>query len=98
MNFNTLETSAGNRRYQRDLVAFLKGIIRAEEADVFVVHINVQEATHFAILVAQMRLELRETRFQSVEQFIEIADGTVQMIQAFSVLPEGCGDRYQNVH
>ena len=53
--------AAGDRRDQHDLVALLEGVgVAAEEADVFVVDVNVDEPAELALLVLDLVAERGE--------------------------------------
>src|SRR4029077_1956573 len=61
--------AAGDRRDDRDLVAVLDGRVEVlEEADVFVVGEDVDEAPHLAAVVADALLDARELRLQVGDQ------------------------------
>lgn len=44
---------------QQNFVAFLEGIgLSAEESDVFLIHIDIEEAANLALIVAQVRPQI----------------------------------------
>ena len=59
--FALREGPAGDRRNDKNFIAILEGVLLvAEEADVFLVDVEVDEAAHLSLLVAQMRPQGRK--------------------------------------
>src|ERR1700674_356752 len=62
-----------DRGQQQNFVAFLESVgLSAKEADVFLVHINIEEAADLPFVVAQMRLQVGKFFVQDQEQLSEI--------------------------
>ena len=60
--------SARDRRHQQHFIPVLKRILRpAQKADVFLVHINVEEAADLSGLVAQVGLQFRKLLIEDGE-------------------------------
>ena len=58
---------ASDRRYQRYFITLLELIILAQKANVFIVYVNIQEATNVALIIAQVRLEIRKAGAQRIQ-------------------------------
>jgi len=68
--------SARDRRHQQYLIAILERIRGAsQEADIFLVHINIQEPPRLPRFIAQMRLQIGELPVEFREQLTEISRG-----------------------
>lgn len=66
----SLPCSACDRRHQKYLVAILEGVGRAaEEAHVFLIHIDIEEAPRLSCFIPQMWLQVGELRIEFREQF-----------------------------
>jgi hypothetical protein len=64
-----LPDAARNRRHKQNFVPLLEGVTgSAEEANVFFVHIDVEEAADLSSFVAQVRLQLRKLFIEDGEQ------------------------------
>src|SRR3954469_25625572 len=86
-----LDGSARNRGHKQYLVAFLEGIgLSAEEANIFLVHVDVEEATNLALIIAQVRLQLGEFLIQHREEFREIRGGAGDRTNSLGVTAQ-CG-------
>ena len=56
-----LNAAAGDRRHKKHFVSFLEGIVvPSEEADVFFIDVDVQEASNLSGFVPQVRFEFGE--------------------------------------
>ena len=73
---------SGNRRHQRYLVAFFEFVVFSEEANVFIVDINIQEAANIALFVAQVRLEFREAAAERVQKSSQVGAFTFAVVRA----------------
>src|SRR6476646_11865903 len=70
---HTTSGAAGYRWHQQHFVTILKRIsVSAQEADVFFVHIHIQEAADFSRLVAEMRFEIGELLVERGKKFSQI--------------------------
>ena len=68
-----LVRSARDRRHQQYLVAVLERVRSAtEEANVFLIHIDIQEAPRLSRFIPQMGLQVGELRVEIREQLTEI--------------------------
>ena len=71
-----LPLPARNRRHQQHLIPLLEGVAgSSQEADIFLIHIDVEETAHLAGLVAQVRLQLGKLLIEDGEQFFQIRRG-----------------------
>src|SRR5882757_8776427 len=62
--------AAGNRWHQQHFISVLKCVLgSAEEADIFFVHVDIQEASNLSRLIAQVRLQVRKLLVECGEQF-----------------------------
>src|SRR5207302_8735205 len=94
-----LVTAACDRRHQQHLISILECVARAtQESDVFLVHINIQEAAHLAGLVAQVRFEVGKFFVQGGEQFSEIGCATFHLSDSGGMMPQCTGDLYSDAH
>src|SRR6266849_10708125 len=85
--------SAGDGWYQQHLIPVLERIARAaEEADVFFVHIDVQEAADLAGIVAEVRFQCGELFVERGEKIVQVGRGTGQLGRAAGVAAQGAGD------
>jgi hypothetical protein len=62
----------------------------SQEADVFVVHVDVQKAADFALLIAQVRLQVGELLVKRREEFSEIG-GRAGNSSGAGRVPAQCG-------
>src|SRR5580704_8783291 len=94
-----LTSAARDRRHQQDFVSIAEDVCRAtEEADVFLVHVNIEEAAHLAGLVADMRLQFRKLLVQDREQFSQIRGRARDRAYARRVPPQGGWNLYCDRH
>src|ERR1700739_2617486 len=90
--------SAGNGRYQCYLISFFELVVFAQEADVLVIDINIQEATNVALFIAQVRLEVREAAAERIQQSSQVSTFTITVISAGSVPPKRARNGNFNAH
>src|SRR5260370_3125652 len=84
--------SAGDGGDEHDLVAVLEGVgCAAEEADVFVVDVDVNEAAELAIFAFDLGGEGWECLVDVGEEAREIFGGRVEVLAAVGVASEGGG-------
>src|ERR1700716_2778957 len=77
---------------EHDLVAILEGVgLAAEEADVFVVNVDVDEAAELAVFAFDLRGESRECLVDIGQKASEILSGGVELFAAIRVAGEGGG-------
>jgi hypothetical protein len=85
--------ATGDGRDQQDAVAILDGAgFAAEEADVFVVEIHVEELANLALVVADVAAEVGKFGGQLVQCFSNRDGATVDFRLAVGKAPEGCWD------
>src|SRR5262249_29663375 len=89
---------SGDRRHKRDLVPFLEFVILAQETNLFVVHVDVLKPQHMALFVTQVRLELRKTSGQGVQQTVQVASSAAILVSPFGMTPEGAGNGNCHAH
>src|SRR5260370_24008926 len=81
-----LSRTAGDGGDEHDLVAVLEGVgFAAEEADVFVVDVDVNEAAELAVFAFDLRGEGRECLVDVGEQARKISRGGVELFAAVGV-------------
>ncbi len=69
----TLARAAGDRRHQQDFISILKRVrLPAQKADIFFVHIHVEETANLAGFIAQVRLKIGELLIERGKQFSQI--------------------------
>src|SRR6266849_2523521 len=95
---SSLLSSAGNRRHESNLVAVFERIAGPKEANIFIVHIDIKEARHFAVLIAQMLFQLGKASSQSVQQIVQSCGRTVKMVESFGMSAKRGGNGYSHVH
>src|ERR1700750_1302116 len=84
--------AAGDGGDEHDLVAVLEGVgFAAEEADVFVVDVDVNEAAEFSVFAFDLGGEGRECLVYGGEKAREIFGGGVELFAAIGVAGEGGG-------
>src|ERR1035441_4244023 len=94
-----LACAAGDRRYEQDLIAVLKGVrSAAQKTDVFLVHINVQEAPHLSGFIPQMGLEIGKLRVEGGKQLTKIRGFTSQVRRARRQPPQRSWNLNSNAH
>ena len=59
---------ARNRRHQRYLISLFELVVFTQEANVFIIDINIQEAANIALFIAQVRLEIGKAAAERVQQ------------------------------
>ena len=98
--FAVRAAAAGDGGDHQHLIAVLEGILLvAEEADVFFVDIEVDEAAHLALLVAQMLSQGRKAGLDLRDQFGQI--GGVRLgsrARSVGVLLKCIGQQNSNGH
>src|SRR4029077_7519015 len=91
--------SAGDRRHQQNFVAFLKRVgWPAEKADVFFVHIDVQEAANLALVITQVRLEVGKLFVEHRKQFAEVGSCASDRSNSVGMTPQSGWDLYRYCH
>src|ERR1035438_4763617 len=91
VTYVALLRSARNRGDQQYFIAFLEGVrLSAEETDVFLVHINIQEAADLALVVAQVRLQVGKLLVKDGEQLSQVRCRAGDRSNSFGVAPQ-CG-------
>src|SRR5271154_6845184 len=89
---NSLLAAAGDGGDEHDLVAVLEGVgFAAEEADVFVVDVDVNEAAELSVVAFDLRGERGESLVDVGQEAGEVAGGGVEVLAAIGVAGEGCG-------
>ena len=91
--------AAGDRRDQHHLVPILKRVrIAAEETDVFVVDVDVDELAQLAVLVRDLGGERREGLIELGQQRGKVRCVGVEFLAAIGVAREGGGKHYFDGH
>jgi len=91
--------SARNRRDEENAIAFLEGAgFPAQEADVFLVEIDIEELADLALVVANMAAESREAGSKLVEGFRDGGGTTVDLRRALGEAAERRRDFDRNGH
>src|SRR5713101_6595964 len=91
--------SARNRRDEENAIAFLEGAgFPAEEADVFLVEIDIEELADLALVVANMAAESREAGSELVEGFRDGGGATVHSRRTLGEAAERSGNFDRNGH
>src|SRR5260370_1829437 len=91
--------SARNRRDEENAIAFLEGAgFPAQEADVFLVEINIEELADLALVVADVPAESREAGSKLVEGFRDGGGATVHPRRALGEAAKGGRDFDRNGH
>jgi hypothetical protein len=93
--------ATGDGRDQQDAVAILDGTgFTAQEADVFVVEIHVEELPNLALIVAHVAAQVGKFGSEFVEGFRDSDGATVDFGLAVRETPEGGGnfDNYGHFH
>jgi hypothetical protein len=92
-SYNGTGGAPGDGRNEHDFVAILEGVgLSAEEADVFVVDVDVDEAAQFAGLVLDLGGEGREVLVDIGDQRGEILGVAGELFLAIGVADEGGGE------
>jgi hypothetical protein len=87
-----LSRATGYGGDEHDLVAILEGVgFAAEEADVFVVNVDVDEAAKLAVFAFDLGGESRECLVDIGQKACEILGGGVEVFAAIGVAGEGSG-------
>ena len=87
-----LSNAARDGGDEHDLVAVLEGVgFAAEKADVFVVDVDVDEATELAVFAFDLRGKRGEGLVDVGEEAGEIAGGGVELLATIRVASEGGG-------
>jgi len=85
--------AAGDGGDQKDAVAFFEAAgFAAEEANVFLVEVDVEELADLAAVVADVAGELWELRGERVQSFGDRGGATVNLGRAVGEAAKGCGD------
>src|SRR5882757_7184084 len=91
-NGGGLVGAAGDGGDEHDLVAVLEGVgFAAEEADVFVVDVDVDKAAKLAVFAFDLGGESREGLVDVGEKTGEICGGRIELFSAIGVAGEGGG-------
>jgi hypothetical protein len=89
----------GDRRNQQDLIAILECILLiAQEANILLVHIEVDEPPHVPRLIAQVRLQRWKRDFNLINQLRQIARARLNLFRAIRVLLKRIRQQYSNGH
>jgi hypothetical protein len=87
-----LSRATGYRRDEHDLVSILEGVgFAAEEANIFVVNVDVDEAAELAVFAFDLGGESREGLVDIRQKASEILGGGVELFAAVGVAGEGGG-------
>ena len=90
---------AGDGRDHQHFVAVFEGILLiAQEADVFFVDVEVDEAAHLALFVAQVGLQRRKGRFDLGDQLGQIAGVRLDLAGTIGVLLKCIRQQDSNGH
>ena len=85
--------ATGNGGDEHDLVAILEGVgLASEEADVFVVDVDVDEAAELALLVLDLSGERGEVLVDVGDKRGEVGGLAGEEFLAFGVADKGCGE------
>src|SRR5882757_10996239 len=88
----SLSRTAGDGGDEHDLVAVLEGVgFAAEEADVFVIDVDVNEAAELAVFAFDLRGEGRECLVDVGEEAGKISRSGIELLAAVGVAGEGSG-------
>jgi len=91
--------SARNRRDEENAIAFLESAgFPAQEADVFLVEIDIEELADLALVVADVAAESREAGSKLAEGFRDGGGTTVHPRRAFGEAAKGGRDFDRNGH
>src|ERR1035438_4923613 len=94
-----LARATGDRRHQQYLIAILKGVrSAAQKTDVFLIHINIQEAPYFSRFIPQMGLQVGKLRVEGGKQLAKIRGFASQVRRARSQSPQRCWNLNGNAH
>jgi hypothetical protein len=87
-----LSRATGYRGNEHNLVAILKRVgFAPEEADIFVVNVDVDEAAELAVFAFDLGRESRECQIDIGQKASEIPGGGVKLFAAVGVAGEGGG-------
>ena len=87
--YEELSAAAGDGRNDQNFVSFFKAVLFiAEEADVFFVYIEVNEAANLSVFASQVLAKRRETAFNIRNKLGEICGGTGDFSYVVGVLLE----------
>jgi hypothetical protein len=87
-----LSRATGYRGNEHNLVAILEGVgFTSEEADIFVVNVDVDEAAELAVFAFDLGGESRECQIDIGQKAREILGGGVKLFAAVGVAGEGGG-------
>ena len=88
-----------DRGDEHDFVAILKGIgLPAQEPDVFVVDVDVDETAELTLLILDVCAERGEGVVDVGEQSGQVRGGGVEVLLAFGVADEGSGQCHFDGH
>ena len=94
-----LSTAASDGGDEHDLIPILEGVgVAAQEADVFVVDVDVDELSQLAVLVFDLRGQSGEGLVQFSEQRGQVCGVRVELLAAIGVAGEGGGKDYLDGH
>jgi hypothetical protein len=81
-----LESTASNGRNEQNFVSIFERVsVPAQEADVFFIHINIQETTDLAVLIPKMRFERRKFCIELGEKIVQVRRGAGELGRIFRV-------------
>jgi hypothetical protein len=93
------EAPASDRWNHKNLIAILESVLLvAEKANVFFVHVEVDKAAHLSLLVAEMRLQRRKSRFDLSDQLRQVAGIRLDLAGSVGVLMESVWQQDSNGH
>jgi hypothetical protein len=85
-------STSGDRRYNQDFVAFLEGVlVIAEEANVFFVHVKVDEATYLAIFATQVLAKRRKEALNLDDELRKVCSSALNLANVTGVALECVG-------
>src|ERR1700730_11408470 len=94
-----LPGSARDRRHEQNFIPFLEGVTGpAQEADVFLIHVNVEEAAHLSSLIAQVRLQVRKFFIEDGKQLSHVRSRARDRAYSRSVPTQCSRDLYDDRH
>lgn len=96
---SALHRAASDRRHEQHFIAFLEGVcLTAKEANIFLIHVDIEESPNLSFLVAQMRLQFGELFVENGEEFSEIGDSACDRSNSGGVAPKRSRNLYCDWH
>src|ERR1700690_1337031 len=94
-----LALAARDRRHQQYLIAVLKAVGgAAQKTDVFLIHINIQEAPYLSRFIPQMRFQVGKLRVERGKQLAKIHGFASQVRRASRQPPQRRWNLNGNAH